>query len=274
MASARFAMRESRILLAAIWMLSAAMACAAPQTLTFAADTWCPFNCAPNTLKQGFIVDIVRAVYEPLGYKVNYQVMPWPRAIAEARSGNLSGLLSTPKSAAIQDLLFPKDPVGIMQNALFKRHDDDWRYDGVASLNQERIGLVQGYVFTGEIGQYLNDAIDTHSTYLDLSRGESAGPRNILKLALGRVDLIADDVSVVEYEHNAQHLQVPFDRATDIGPPMMIYVAFPTNNPQSVALAKILDAGVSRLRRSGKLRTILAQYGVEGLQGGRLRPLP
>jgi hypothetical protein len=56
------------------------------NVLTFAADLWCPVNCEAGTDRPGFAVELLKRIYEPLGYKINYIVMPWARAVERGGS--------------------------------------------------------------------------------------------------------------------------------------------------------------------------------------------
>lgn len=236
------------------------------KTLVFAADPWCPFNCEKKEKAEGFIVDIARSIFGQAGFSVEYKVMPWTRAIVETKTGSLDGIFSAPKSDETEGLLFPQEPVGVMRNALFKKRGASWHYTGPASLSRITIGIVQSYVFPGEIGTYLAARSAEHDPNLKPIAGPEAGPNNILRFALGHVDAIAEDVSVVAYERAKQHIAEDFEIETMIGEPVPVYIAFSRRNGDAEKLAAILDEGVRRLRASGELAAILAKYGVEDWQ--------
>ncbi len=52
------------------------------ETITLAADVWCPFNCNPGGDPPGYMVEVAKAVFEPRGHTVTYRVLPWARAVA------------------------------------------------------------------------------------------------------------------------------------------------------------------------------------------------
>lgn len=58
--------------------------------ITLRADEWCPYNCAPDADKKGFMVDIATAVFEEAGHKVDYKLMPWARAVADTKEGKFT----------------------------------------------------------------------------------------------------------------------------------------------------------------------------------------
>jgi polar amino acid transport system substrate-binding protein len=150
-----------------------------------------------------------------------------------------------------------------MQNALLQRATSSWRYTGLSSLDRVSIGFVQGYVFPGEIGQYLAAGVAAKSKNVSLITGDMAGRHNVTRLAIGRVDVIAEDVSVVAYERVAQNIVTEFREAAAIGGPEPIFIAFSPMAPNARQLAAQLDEGIARLRSSGKLDAIMAQYGLK-----------
>ena len=69
------------------------VATAGAETLTLVADEWCPYNCTPGDEKPGFLVEIVKKVFEPQGFTVDYKIVPWARAIRDTRAGRYSAIL-------------------------------------------------------------------------------------------------------------------------------------------------------------------------------------
>jgi polar amino acid transport system substrate-binding protein len=55
------------------------------QTISIRADYWYPMNGDPNSDKPGYMIDLAKAIFEPQGIAVDYQLMPWSRAIQETR---------------------------------------------------------------------------------------------------------------------------------------------------------------------------------------------
>lgn len=51
----------------------------ATDTIVLVADEWPPFNTLPSGKHQGYIVDIAREIFEPLGYTIDYRIVPWTR---------------------------------------------------------------------------------------------------------------------------------------------------------------------------------------------------
>ena len=62
-------------------------------TLTLAADNWCPFNCQPNSTYPGYMIEIAQQVFAEYNININYQVIPWSRALRLCRAGIISAVV-------------------------------------------------------------------------------------------------------------------------------------------------------------------------------------
>jgi len=82
---------------------------AADRIFTVAADPWCPFNCVPNSSRPGYMVDLLGLILKPHGFNVVYKVLPWNRAVANAETGEIDGVLAAGEDDATK-LLSPKHP--------------------------------------------------------------------------------------------------------------------------------------------------------------------
>jgi polar amino acid transport system substrate-binding protein len=73
---------SKKVILIAALSLSMLCSLAKADTISIRADLWCPFNCDPSGAKPGYMIEIAKAVFEPLGHKIDYQTLNWARAIA------------------------------------------------------------------------------------------------------------------------------------------------------------------------------------------------
>ncbi|NDC56670.1 MAG: hypothetical protein EBZ69_07685, partial [Alphaproteobacteria bacterium] len=102
------------------------------ETITLVADEWCPFTCDPasDPHKPGFLIDIVKAVFEKKGHVVTYRLLPWTRAINDTREGKYAALVGASQADG-PDFIFHRTPLSTMQNAFFVKKDNPWRYTGL-----------------------------------------------------------------------------------------------------------------------------------------------
>jgi polar amino acid transport system substrate-binding protein len=69
------------------------------DTITVRADTWMPYNGEPNSDRPGYCIEMLKVIFEPMGYKIDYQIEPWTRATANAEAGKIDAIIG----AAIND---------------------------------------------------------------------------------------------------------------------------------------------------------------------------
>lgn len=250
----------------AVWMfLVAAMAAVGPSAqadrLSLRADYWCPYNCQPTGDRQGYIIDIARAVFAPRGDEIDYDIIPWSRALLEVEQGKITAAIGAVPNEA-PALRFHREPIGLSGNSFAIRRDFTFSYTGIDSLRGLRFGAMQDYSYDngGEIDQYVAQAHSSGDT-LQLVSGHEGTSQNLRKLMGNRVDVIIDSHFVIQYAVSELELtdRVAVLPAFAPGP---IYLAFNPTAPQTAAYIDALDNGIRSLRASGQLAAILARYGL------------
>ncbi len=229
------------------------------DTLTLKADNWMPFS-GDGKAETGYLLDIARAVFEPLGHKVVYATGPWDQAVAEGRSGKCTGILgASPEDA--QDFIYPSEEQGTSVQLFCVRSGSPWKYAGVGSLKAIKLGIIKDYTYFQE----LDDYIKANPSGVLITTGDDALKGNLLKLVQGELGAVVDDRSVLKFTIAKMNLQgkVQIALATaDVVKPSKLYIAFSPKNPKSQDYARILSEGMATLRKSGQLQKILAKYGL------------
>jgi len=221
------------------------------------ADAWCPYNCAPGSSRPGYVVEIAQEVFVPAGYRVTYEEVNWARCVDDAGAGRFSGIIGAIPSDA-PGFTFPASPVGMSGDAYGVRKGDPFVFTGEKSLSGRVLGVIRSYSFSGPIGDYIA-AHGNDGSRVEWVAGDGALTKNLEKLVAGRVDVVLDDRNVMLDAIDQLGLK---DRVTvtagmNVSP---IYIAFSPHAEDPAKLARILDAGMARLRASGRLAAILARY--------------
>lgn len=245
-------------------LVAAAALCAtAPvslaRDLVFVADQWCPANCEPDSDRPGYMVEIVKAVFEPLGHSVSYVELNWPRAKLYTLEGKFDGIFGAWPQGEPR-FVYPDLAHGVSANGLFVPKDSDWSYEGPQSFEGKTVGLIVDYAY----GEDFEKAIQRHGRASYVA-GDNALELNLNKLALDRLDLIVEDVNVFRYTAMRMGLADRFRLAAAVQPDD-VFIAFSPKIPDADALANQLDQGMRRLRASGRLDRILARYGLTDWQ--------
>lgn len=226
--------------------------------IVLGADIWPPFNCEPGSKNPGYMVEIARKIFEQKGHKIIYKEIPWSRAINICRKGKINGIIGAAKGEA-EGFVFPKEPLGKLENFAFVLKDSNWKYDGIDSLKKVKLGLIIDYDYGEKMNKYLEDNKD--SKLIEKVGGTDPLRKNILKLKAKRIDAVIEAKPVFEYTVNKMGVSDLFKSAGSDGEPDPIYIAFSPNNPKSKEYAKILSDGIVEMRKSGELAKILAKYG-------------
>jgi len=227
--------------------------------ISLCADAWCPYNCAPGSSRPGMAVEIAQEIFGAAGDHVDYQEVNWARCVEDARSGRFTGIIGAIPSDA-PDFTFPKVPIGMSGDGYAVRNGDDFKFDGEASLKGRVLGVIRSYSFSGPIGAYI--AAHMNDGRVEFVSGDAALAKNLDKLVAGRVDVVLDDKNVMLHSINELGLK---DRLHVVNGrnDAPIYIAFSPRAQQPGKLADMFDAGIRRLRASGRLAQILARYDLQ-----------
>lgn len=231
------------------------------KEIVLAADRWCPINCGENDPQQGFMIDVARLALRDFGYSVRYIEMPWPRAIAQARAGEIHGIVGAYQEDA-PDLLFPDSPLMVISgNTMFTRIESDWTFQGVKSLNGVKLGIVKGYAYGDGLTAYINKHL-TDSTRINMLAGDSPVERNIKLLLHGRIDVVTGSPPVIW--HIAKELKVSklLREAGRAGIPKKCYIAFSPSRKDITTIISAFEQGVAELIRNGKFSKLAWAYGI------------
>jgi polar amino acid transport system substrate-binding protein len=228
--------------------------------ITLRADEWCPYNCQPNDEKPGFMIDIAKAIFDEAGHTIDYQTIPWARAISETRSGTYNAIVGTSKTQ-VSDFIFPTDEQGLSSVVFWILAGENWHYTGIPSLYNISVGINLGYSYTPEMNLYISE------NRFDMKRiqyvaGEHPKEINLNKLLEKRIFTYLEDRLVMLYYLRKKGIESQIKEAgLLLNEP--VYIAFSPNHPKSQEYAKILSDGMEKLRNNGNLQKILDLYDVK-----------
>lgn len=229
------------------------------ETISIRADVWKPYNCEPNSKEPGYMVEIAKKIFEKHGYKIDYDILPWTRAIEETRKGKIDAIVGAAKGDA-PDFIFPQNEQGISANAtMFIKKGGKWRYTDLESLKTEQVGIINGYSYGEKVDKYLKN----NPSIVQVVSGENALELNIKKLIAGKISVIVEDRVVIAYKIKEMNVQNDIEEAGSDGSASKIYIAFSPANNKSDEYAKILSEGMDIIRKNGELKNILNKYGIK-----------
>jgi len=233
------------------------------DNLILVADEWCPYNCNPRSEHKGYMVDLATQILGEAGHTVIYKALNWSRSVIKSREGKYHGVIAASKSEAA-DFIFTKESLGLVSNHYWVKKGDPWRFNGINSLKKRWLGIIQDYDYGKELNNYIKKNKATFS--VQVSTGDDALDVIIRKLEHSRINTFNEDKNVFLYKLKTLNKTNLFE---DAGHDMTsldenyIYIAFsPFYVKKSFKYAKIMDEGIKRYRRNGKLQKILSTYGL------------
>lgn len=229
----------------------------ASKVLILAADSWCPYNCTPTDPQPGYLVELAIRIYGSKGYRVEYQVMPWKRAIEMTKVGQIDGVLAVCDIEA-SGLVKTEKPVGIMQNMVATMAEKKFKWSGVNVIGSRRAGMINGYGYGDDLLAWAT----AHPEQVDYSTGSEALEAMIKKLKTGRIDFLQDDIHVLEYRLAKMGLKKNVALQPE-GESYPLRVAFSPQRSDGTELAKMFDEGIAQMRRTGELARLLKRYGMK-----------
>jgi polar amino acid transport system substrate-binding protein len=214
---------------------------------------------------QGYVVDIVRAIFSKLGHEVKYRVMSRERAILYVKNG-AADILITEEKQSQDGYIIAKQAIGLTNKSFYTSVNSGWRYSGISSLERVTLGIIDGEEYS-ELDDYIeknkNSKIRIQST-----SGDDGININMRKLAKQRISAIFENQYVVDYHRKTMGLADEVIPAGEIkeSADNKLYLAFSANKENTKQYVKQFDAGIVELRKTGELAEILNKYGVEDWQ--------
>jgi len=235
------------------------------EELTVRSDSWLPFNGDPNDSGKGYIIDVMRAIFEPQGITIDYKLMPWNRSVIAVENGEINAVVGA-YAEDVKGFILPKEAVDYSSEAFFKLVGNPWEFNGINSLESQSLGYMLDYATNPELITYFEKT--QGSTKVQLIGGDNPLETNIKKLLAGRVTLILDNYSVVKYK--LKEMNIGSDKIVFAGyfdkEKRPMYVAFSPKHANSKKYAEIFDKGFRELKANGKVNEIRKSYGMDPLK--------
>ncbi|EJR3664381.1 transporter substrate-binding domain-containing protein [Vibrio cholerae] len=227
------------------------------RTLKVGADVWMPYNGIPDSTNKGYMIDIIEKILSEHNIFVEYTVMPWSRAINETQHNKIDCIIG----AGVEDapnFIFGQEELGVFQAGFYIRNGFNWRYEGMESLKNHRLGAVYGYAYS-----HSEDFNNFIRRYAYLESGEDVIDRNIVKLIKNRIDIILEDYTVMEYKLHFLNLKDSISLGYLLPDKDKLYLACSPNYKNADEILKYIDVGLREMRDNGQLKIILLTYGLK-----------
>ncbi|GBC62113.1 ABC transporter substrate-binding protein [Desulfonema ishimotonii] len=198
---------------------------------------------------SGLIFDIVRSVYEPVGIKMDYKLVPWKRAEAMLSSNRADAMLSARKR---KDRLTPEYPMWTEYTAAVFRKDNITAWSGIKTLEGRKAIWLRGYDF------HTDDKMKP--VYLKWWGEVDAYAQGWSMLDKGRTDFFIDAlVDINQYIKKSRVDMSPYRIEILWGEPS--YMSF-AETGKAEKLMKIYDKRIIELFKSGELKKLFDKWDI------------
>ncbi len=232
------------------------------ETITVVADEWCPYNCTDDgNGNQGFLIDIVTAVFGKIGYNVHFiSSDSWEKAVKSVRAHKYDAIIGASREE-VPDFIFPTIPLAYSYDILLVSKELKWEYSSIDAFPSLVLGGVKGYVYDDEISEYISRH-ENNASRVQLISGKGTLKYNLKKLKYKKITALIDDQLSIKYFYHQRKKAMPFKtiKRFETYP---LHIAFSPNNYKSKKYSELLKMGLKKLRGSHEMHQILKKYGLK-----------
>ncbi len=228
------------------------------KSLSIVADEWCPFNCSKDSLDQGFVIDMTKDILGAAGFDIDYATQSWTSALEDVKAGRKDAIVGASREEA-QGLIMVEEPFGQNKNCFYTRLGDPFVYRSVDALFGRRIAIAAGYLYGEPIDSYIASN-RTNFNRIQMATGEQPLLINIRKVESRRVDTLIENMQVMDY--SLRKYRISGIRLAGCDEPTPIYMAISPKREDAGKVASMLALGIRKMRQTGKIRELLARYGL------------
>jgi polar amino acid transport system substrate-binding protein len=223
-------------------------------TITAAQNPWPPFVMKGEVNNQGISIDILTAALATQGHQVKFKIMTWSRAIHEVKEGHIDLLPGTWFTKERSDYLTFSESYLKNSVKFIKKAGDSFEYDGIASLDGKKVGILRGYGY--------GDDFLKASNFSRPEANDLIG--NLKKLIGGRIDLTLEDELVAKSSITEKGLNIAdFSFSSNALSANPLHVSAGKANPNADEYIEAFNKGLLVIKSNGTFSKILNRYGIK-----------
>jgi polar amino acid transport system substrate-binding protein len=243
-----------KVLFSFILIILAPITWSEAKKVTGICDPW-PVLMDPHAEKQGLVIEVAREALQSEGMTLEVDFVPWTRAMAMIKQNRADILVGAWFTDARNEYLLYSKPLFASAVKFIKRTSSNFQYSSMNDLDGLRVGTIDSYHYSQAfLTQKSIERIPADSLLV-----------NIQNLIAGRIDLVLDDQFVLRHTLNKHIHDWPksiqfVDQALA---EKKIYLATNRSNPDSEAIIAAFDAGLKKLKKSGRYQEIIDSYSLK-----------
>lgn len=210
-----------------------------------------PYEYVDGKDVTGIHVEIVKAVFDRMGARAEFESLPWKRALLDLKQNKAFALISGHKTPDRERFAFyPDEPLSIENVVLMAPIQSDVVIRSLDDLYKLRIGLVSGYHYCEKF----------HSLHgLDTVEMRHTGQLVMLLLS-GRVDVVITDKTVFRYYAKQVEQAESFKEVYAFSHEPLYIMFSKLHGEWSKQFAQTFSAFVREMREDGTIDAIRSQY--------------
>ncbi|WP_372627632.1 substrate-binding periplasmic protein [Arsukibacterium sp.] len=161
------------------------------NTVYLASLEWPPYT-GQQLANGGKTAELVRHIFQQMGYEVVIDFLPWSRAVKFSKGPDPKYLAYFPEYPLEHDDLKLSGCIGYSHVGLAEHSSAPLQIASAADLKNYRLGVVQDYINTTSIDHMINDKL----LKVEISLNDK---QNLLRLAHLRLDAAVIDYDVMQY---------------------------------------------------------------------------
>ncbi|MFY8325639.1 substrate-binding periplasmic protein [Pseudoalteromonas sp. ZZD1] len=232
------------------------------KTINISAGEWPPFL-SESLPHQGVVAHLIRDIFAEAGMQVNFTFLPWGRAYHDTNNGKYVATAIWMHSKERENVYHYSDAVLNEKFVFFYQQKNHFDWQSIADLQGLIIGGGLSYSYGPAFDQAIEDGV------FDLSRVATT-EQNFRRLAIGRIDVFAEEISVGYHTLNSQAPEL-IKSIIHHSKPLLIntsFLLFPKNVAQSEKLLEIFNSNLAQFRQDGRYQAYF-----KGLEQGDYLPL-
>ena len=229
-----------------------------PTKLHFVAEEWDGLTLENGT---GLYWEILRLVYEPLGFEIRFQLMPFKRAIRMVQGFYVDGTVGE-WYYRDNGLLYPIRHLVVEEVYALMKKGTVRQWQGFSSLTGKKVGWLRGYNLIEE-ENYDFELIESRS--FDGYKGAMDYlERDVIDIWMDVLEPIDNNVRLQKIRNsitNLDHDESKYDLHVFNEVAQEVYAVF-RNTTRSERLIEVFDKRMIELHESGELQKLYQKWGI------------
>lgn len=242
-------MKRTTLLLTALLLVPLPSLADAWLKLDIATAEYPPYT-SEDMKHEGYINHIIEEAFLEVGVVVTYTSMPWEEAKEATLAGKYDAMSYANYVREREKDFWHSDPMSAESLVLYaSKKSGLTQWNSLSDLDNYKMGMTEGYLFTDELATYLRDADNVEKRDSDYA--------NLQALINGDIDVFAiDELSgwywlQREFDKNERAQVVELTPSIET---MTSHLIIPKNSKDGRLILELFNKGLEDLKLDGKLK--------------------